>query len=310
MALDLGTMTKYTDEMSGALIKEAVLTGRTVDMVTVQGGVKHSATVNRLSSALQAQAGTCGWNPQGTTTLDQRAIEVSPIKINEPICLNDLEEYYTSTMMNPGSYNEEIPFEQIFAENKRDAVKSLIEDLIWKGNTDTGTGNLALANGFIKLFDAAETAGDLTRVGTYTIANFATDAIDIVDEAIAKLPDAVLGLDDLVVMISYADYRKYAKAVRDANLFHYTGAENQGEDFMQIHPGTNVKVVATKGLSGTNRFVVTPASNLVVGTDLLDDAEDFRIFYSQDNDEVRFLAKFKIGVQVAFIENVVWYTGS
>ena len=309
MALDLGTMTKYTDEMSGALIKEAVLTGRTVDMVTVQGGIKHSATVNRLSSALQAQAGVCGWTPQGTTTLDQRVIEVSPIKINEPICLNDLEEYYTSTMMNPGSYNEEIPFEQIFAENKRDAVKSLMEDLIWKGDTDTGTGNLALANGFIKLFDAAETAGDLTRVGTYTIANFATDAIDIVDEAIAKLPDAVLGLDDLVVMISYADYRKYAKAVRDANLFHYTGAENQGEDFMQIHPGTNVKVVATKGLSGTNRFVVTPASNLIVGTDLLNDAEDFRIFYSQDNDEVRFLAKFKIGVQVAFIENVVWYTG-
>ena len=310
MALDLASMTKYTDEMSSALIKEAILTGRTVDMVTVQGGVKHSATVNRLSSALALQAGACGWNASGTTTLDQRTIAVSPIKVNEAICLNALEEYYTSTMMNPGSYNEDVPFEQIFAENKRDAIKSVIEDLIWKGNKATGTGNLAFADGFVKLFDDAETAGDLTRVGTYTVATFADDIIDKVDEAIAKLPEAVLDLEDIAVMMSYADYRAYAKAVRDANLFHYTGAEGQGGDFMQMHPGTNVKVIATKGLAGTNKFLVAPASNLVVGTDLLEDAEDFRIFYSQDNDEVRFLAKFKLGVQVAFIENVVWYTGS
>jgi len=310
MALDLTSMTKYTDEMSGALIKEAILTGRTVDMVTVQGGVKHSATVNRLSSALALQAGACGWSASGTTTLDQRTIAVDAIKVNEAICLNDLEEYYTSVMMNPGSYNEDIPFEQIFAENKRDAIKAVIEDLIWKGNKVTGTGNLAFANGFVKLFDDAQTAGDLTRVGTYTVATFKDDIIDKVDEAIAKLPDNVLDLDDIAVMMSYADYRTYAKAVRDANLFHYSGAEGQGGDFMQIHPGTNVKVIATKGLAGTNKFLVTPASNLVVGTDLLEDAEDFRIFYSQDNDEVRFLAKFKLGVQAAFIENVVWYTGS
>lgn len=305
MALDLGTMTKYTDEMSGALIKEAVLTGRTVDMVTVQGGVKHSATVNRLSSALQAQAGACGWNAAGTTTLDQRAIEVSAIKINEPICLNTLEEYYTSTMMNPGSYNEEIPFEQIFAENKRDAVKALIEDLIWKGDKSLTSGNLQYADGFVKLLDA-----EAVLTGSYTIATFADDIIDKVDEAIAQLPEAVLDLDDIVVMMSYADYRTYSKAVRNNNFYHYSGAESQGDMFSQFHPGTNVKVVATKGLSGTNRFVLTPASNLIVGTDLLNDAEDFRIFYSQDNDEVRFLAKFKVGVQVAFIENVVWYTGS
>ena len=305
MALDLASMTKYTNEHSSALIKEAILKGRTVEVATVQGGVKYSATVNRLSSSLTAQAGACGWNSAGDTVLDQRTISVSAIKINEAICLNDLEEYYTSTMMNPGSYNEEIPFEQMFAENKAEAIQSLVEDLIWKGNTSTGTGNLALADGFIKLLDA-----DATVTGSYTIATFANDVIDKVDEAIAKLPDNVLGLGDLTVMMSYADYRTYAKALRDANLYHYSGAESQEDAFTQMHPGSNVKVMAVKGLAGSNRFIVTPASNLIVGTDLLSDAEDFRIFYSQDNDEVRFISKFKLGVQVAFIENVVWYTGA
>jgi hypothetical protein len=79
---------------------------------------------------------------------------------------------------------------------------------------------------------------------------------------------------------------------------------------MMMVPGTNVKVVAVRGLNGLGRFAIASASNMYVGTDLLSDAEDFKIFYSQDNDEVRFLAKWKIGVQVAWLDEVVWYKGS
>lgn len=307
MALDLTALTEYTDEHSGQLIKESVLTGRTVEQVTVQGGVKHKETINTLGTTLTAQAGACGWNAAGSTILAQRDIAVDPVKINETICLNDLEKYYTSTMMNPGSYSEEIPFEQIFSENKRDAVKSLMENLIWKGDKDSGTGNLDKANGFVKLFDAQVVS---PYDGTYTIATFAANIIDTVDGMITQLNEDVLDNEDIVLFMSYANYRTYAKALRDANLFHYTGGESQGEKFSQMHPGTNVKVVATKGLSGVDRLVLSPASNLVVGTDLLGDAEDFKIWYSKDNDEVRFLAKFKVGVQVQFLDYVVMLTGA
>jgi len=307
MALNLSGLSEYTDQHSGELIKEAVLTGRTVETVRVKGEIKHSATINRLSSSLTAQAGACGFNSAGSTSLTQRTITVDDIKINESFCLNDLEDFYTSTMMNPGSYNEELPFEQIFAENKRDLLKALIEDLIWKGDKDSGSGNLELANGLVKLLDAEVTS---PYSGTYTIATFSANIIDTVDEMIGKLNEDVIDSEDLVLFMSYANYRTYAKALRDANLFHYTGAENQGDNFSQMHPGTNVKVMAVRGLRGINRLVLSPASNIVVGTDLVDDAEDFKLFYSQDNDEVRFISKFKIGVQVEFITYVVMYTGA
>lgn len=309
MALDLLGLQAYTNENAMDLIKEAVLKGRTVDLIQVQGGIKSAATINRLSTILNAQSGACGWSATGSTILDQRTISVCDVKINESICLNDLEGYYTQVMMNPGSYNTEIPFEQLFAENKKDQIMALVEDLIWKGNTSTGSGNLALCNGFKALFDAGITASS-PYYGTYSNANFSTEIINKIDEAIAKLNPDVIDTDDLHIFMSYADYRKYAKALRDANLFHYTGAENQGLDFSQIHPGTNVRVVAVRGLNSANRFVLTRASNLYVGTDLLSDAEDFKIFYSQDNDEVRFLAKWKIGVQVAWLDEVVYYVGS
>ena len=303
MSLNLSALNAWTNEHAMDLIKEAVLKGRTTELAKVQGGIKHAATINRLSTSIIGQNGACGWNPEGTTTLDQRTITVCDIKINEAICLNDLEEFYTSVMMNPGSYNTEIPFEQLFAENKRDQIMGLIEDLVWKGDTAgaTASGNLLLCDGFNKLFGAT---GSGVVSGTYS----ATDSlVDVIDEMIADLDPNVIDVDDLHVFISYADYRKYAKELRDANLFHYTGAENQGAEFSQIHPGTNVRVIAVRGLNGTNKLVLSPASNLYVGTDLLNDAEDFRIFYSQDNDEVRFLAKWKLGVQVAYPEHVVFY---
>lgn len=305
MALNLTGLSKWTDENAMALIKEAVLRGRTVDTVTVQGGIKHSATVNRIASTLTAQAGSCGWNSEGSTTLSQRPITVKDIKVNESICLNDLEDYYTSVMLNPGSYNTEIPFEQIFAENKRDQIMALVEDLIWKGDS-TGSGNLALAEGLKKLLDA-EVATTDANGGTYDPATLSTTIVAKVDEMVSKINANVIDAEDLTLFMSYADYRTYAKALRDANLFHYSGAENQGEEFSQMHPATNVRVKAVRGLNGAGRMLLTPASNVVVGTDLLSDAEDFRIFYSQDNDEVRFLAKWKLGVQVAFVENVVYY---
>lgn len=308
MALDVTGLSVYTDENKMDLIKKSILEGRTMEYVTIQPDIKSSATINIIDSTLVGQAGSCGWNEAGTTELTQRAISVCPIKINESICLNTLESYYTQKMMNPGSYNESIPFEQIYAEDKAAKINSMIEDIVWKGDT-TGSGNIALCDGFLKLVDsltASVVDGNIGGETSITAANI----IDIVDGMVISTPADIIDAEDLVLFMGYDTYRTYAKALRDANLFHYTGAENQGEKFTQMVPGTNVKAVATKGLNGTNRLVLSRVANLYVGTDLLNDAEDFSIFYSKDNDEVRFLSKFKIGVQVAFPEFVVQYTNA
>lgn len=307
MSLDVSGLSVYTDENKMDLIKKSVLEGRTIEYITVQPDIKSSATINILNSTLVGQAGACGFNPDGTTALTQRAISVTPIKVNESICLNVLESYYTQKMMNAGSYNETIPFEQLYSEEKAEKISAMIEDIIWKGDT-AGAGNLALADGLLKLIDSLGTVVD-GNVDAATVIDAST-VVDIVDGMVASVPTDVINADDLVLFMGYDSYRTYAKALRDANLFAYTGAENQGGDFIQIVPGTNVKVVAVRGLNGTNRMVLSTTSNIYFGTDLLNDAEDFKIFYSNDNDEVRFISKFKMGVQVAFPEFTVEYTNA
>ena len=308
MSLDVSGLSAYTDENKMDLIKKSVLEGRTLEFATIQPDIKSSATINIIDSTLVGQAGACGWNASGTTDLTQRTLSVADIKVNEAICLTTLEAYYTQKMMNPGSYNENIPFEQIFSEDKADKIQDMIESILWQGDT-AGAGNLALADGFLKVIDAEGTVVDGNPTGiTVATGIVAGNVVDIVDGIVDLIPADIIDADDLVIYMGYDKYRVYAKALRDANLFHYNGAENQGQEFSQMVPGTNVKVVAFKGLNGTDRIITSRVANLYVGVDMLNDAENFDIFYSKDNDEVRFLSKFKLGVQVAFPEFVIEFT--
>jgi hypothetical protein len=309
MSFNTSALTAYVDENKLPIIKEAILKGRTAQLIEVQGGIKNSATINRISNTLVAQAGACGYSATGSTILDQRTISVCDLKVNETLCLNDLENFYTSVYMNPGSYNENIPAEVHFAETKKDALQGLVEDLIWRGDVDGGSGNLALCDGFNVLFDEGITASS-AYYGTFSTTDSGSTLIAKIDEMVGKLNANIIDADDLTIFMSYAWYRKYALALRNANYFAYSGAENQGQEFSQMVPGTNVRVVGVRGLNSVNRWCLCPAKDLVLGTDLLSDAEDFRIFYSQDNDEVRMIAKWKQGVQVKWLDHVVWYVGS
>ena len=297
MSLDVSALGNYTDENKMELVRASLLSGKTLGMITVQPGIKSSAAINTLSSTALWAAGSCGFNAAGSTVLEQRNITVSDIKKNETICLNDLEAKYTQTMMKAGSYSEEMPFEKLYSEELSGQTAKFIETLAWQGD-DSGSGNLALADGFIKIIDA--------ETGVVTGTSKAMDAaniVDGVDEMVAAIPADVVEAEDLILCMGHAEYRIYTKALRDANLFHYDGKE--GADFETFVPGTNVKVVAVGGLNGQARMFLGEASNFHAGTDLLEDAEAFRIFYSQDNDEVRVIQKMKIGFQVAFPARIV-----
>jgi len=308
MSLNVAGLTAYVDETRMALIKKMILGGRSVQFLTIQPDIKSTASINLLSSTLIAQGGGCGFSNSGTTNLTQNDLQVCPLKVNESICLDTLEQYYTQTLMQPGSYNTQIPFEQLYAEEKVEQISALIDDLIWKGNTATGTGNLDLCDGFFALAASASYSGSVVNGNTGSVtAITASNIIAVVDNAVNVIPANIIDQDDLYLYCGYDFYRTYATALRNANLFHYTGAEDQGQQFSQMVPGTNVRMIAVRGLNGTNKFFISSKSNLYFGTDLLNDYENFELWYSLDNQEVRMASKWKMGVNAAFWDYVVYF---
>jgi hypothetical protein len=304
--LDLSTLTKYVDENSSDLVYKAIMGANTLNYTWLEPGIKHSKALNIIGSDLVAQAGGCGWGASGSTALTQRVIVVDPIKINESICIQDLNEYWLGMMLNKGSYNETLPQEAIFAAEKVEAITWLLEQQIWQGDTLHGTGNLALNTGFVTLFDAGITASS-DNYATYSKTGFASNPISIIDGFIDDLPMGVYNNPDAYVYMSKSNYLKYCLALRDKNYYHYSN--NDGAEY-QLHPGTTIKVVGLDGLNGVDRIAISNKSNMIIGTDLLTDSSSFKIWYSQDNNELRFACHYKLGTQVRFLENVLWAVGS
>jgi hypothetical protein len=73
-------------------------------------------------------------------------------------------------------------------------------------------------------------------------------------------------------------------------------------------PGKNVKVVGVHGLDNTGRAFLGKMDNFFLGVDLENEDEEFKMWYSQDDDNIKYSVKFKRGVQVAYPNEIVEFT--
>jgi hypothetical protein len=298
MSFSLGTLTAYTEQQRLPLITKAVFSARTAALFTKQVGIKSAAALNLMDTDAALAAGTaCGWTASGTTTFTQRNITVAPIKIQEALCPRSLEQYWMQSQLTAGSQYDGVPFEQAFAEQKALRIAEALENAIWSGST--------LVTGLLTILNAASgstVSGNTAAVSSITTAN----AIQVFDNIYNQIPQAILTRNDLVMFCGWNNFRTLIGAFKSNTGVMYNQVDLQGlADGDIIYPGTNVRVVAVPGLTGTNRIVCSYLGNFFYGTDLLSDEENFSLWYSKDNDEVRFQAAFKVGVQVAYPDLVV-----
>lgn len=293
-SFDVSALATYTDEVGGELIAKAVMGGKTMEYVHVAPGIKGTQALNLLDSTLNFQTGGCGFDGTGSTTdFTQRDITVADYKINEVLCPDSLNDYYLSAFLAPGSNVENVPFEEQIAELKVKQIQEHIENKLWQATVAGGDA----FDGYKALISSATTGVVVPAAGV--AAPTVSNILDQVDLLIENLDEDVLDREDLIVFLSYANYRKYVTALRSANYFHYS-PEDAGKSFETFHPATNILVAPAKGLNGSDRITLGPAGYMVAGVDLMSDSEDLRMWWSQDNQEVRLAAKFKIGAQIAW----------
>jgi hypothetical protein len=308
MAFNVTGLTNYTNELSTELVVRSLFGSKTAAVLQaagqVQVGVKSAEALNILSSDVYFQQDGCGYSASGNTTFSQRVITVGKIKIEETLCPKTLEAKWLQTQMVPGSPTS-IPFEEQIGQEKASRIAKLLEISMWQGDTATGNTNpnTNRFDGFNKIIDAASAstiAGNTSSATAITVANVE----DLIDNMYNVIPADIADADDLVLFVGIDTFKKYTTALRASNLFHYA-ADSEGMEIMI--PATNVKMIAVGGLNGTNRMFLSRLSNLFVGTDLANAEEELKFWYSEDNDEVRFRASFKYGVQIAFPDQLVQF---
>ena len=312
MSFTVSSLTNYTKENEAQLVSSSVLGAKTAALIKSAGnvmvGVKSAETINIMDTDAFFQAGgTCGWNASGTTTFTQRTVTVGKIKVQEALCPKALEAKYLQKALPTGSQYDSIPFEQDYSERKAKTIASQLETAIWTGDTASANGNLNKFDGFIKLIGAAAGVVDANVSGFISGAPLtsitAANVVSLFDGVYKAIPAKVVAADDMVIVCGQDTFRTYTIALKNANMFQYSIDVKADSEF--ILPGTNIKVVALQGLNGTNDVYAMRLSNLFLGTDLLNEEEKFEIFFAKEADEVRFAAEFKMGVNVAFPDEIV-----
>jgi len=298
MSYSLGTLTTYTDQERLPLITKAVFSARSAALFTKQVGIKSAAALNLMDTdAAIASGADCGWTSSGTTTFSQRNITVGRMKVQEALCPRSLEQYWMQSQLTAGSNYDGVPFEQAFAEQKAARIAEALENAIWQGNS--------FFSGVNQLLNAA--SGTVVSGNTAAVTSITTtNVISVFDTIYNRIPQAILTKNDLVMFCGWDTFRTLVGGLKASSAVLYNQVDLAGMAAGEmVYPGTNIKVIAVPGLLTTNRIVTTYLGNLFYGTDLLSDEEQFSIFYSRDNDEVRFQASFKAGVQVAYPDLIV-----
>ena len=313
MAFDVSTLAAYTKDNWKELVTSSVLGSKTANLIKSQGnvlvGVKSAENITIMDTDAFFQSGTnCGFNASGTTTFTQRAVTVGKIKINEALCLKDLESKFLQNALPQGSRYTDMIFAEQYSNRKAEKVAEQMEIALWQGDTASANGNLNKFDGLLKLITAA--GGSVTNANTSTyitggpIASITvTNVVSVFDAIYTAIPAKVVAKDDITIFCGMDVFRLYTIALKNANLFAYNLDIKADSEFFL--PGTTVKVVSVQGLNGTNDLVAARISNLFMGTDLLNEEERFEIFYAKEADQIRYVNEFKAGVNFAFPDEIV-----
>jgi len=314
MSFSVGTLTNYTKEEQTELLVKAMFSGKTAALLSQAGqvvtGVKSSQALPILTSTILFQADGCSNTTSGTTAITDRDITVGKVKVFEQLCPKDLEAKFTQIGLSAGAPVDLGVFQSQIGNEKAMGIAEAIETAVWQGNTSGGTGNNAFWDGFLTILTALGFggAGDPIKgnVGDAFASITAANIDDIIAAMYGVIPSALLGRSDLFIAMGTDTFRKYRQWLLSANLFHYNADEIANLEI--IDPLTGIKVYGLHGMDGTDKIVCSYWANFYLGTDMMSEEEQYKFWYSEDDDIVKFKANFKYGCQIAFPDQVVYFS--
>lgn len=310
MAFDLSALSAYIEDQDFPLIAQMQATGGLAEVADIQTGIKGSSNLQFLTTDVVFGSDSCTRTGADTTSLTQRTITVGAIAVSEDLCIKDLNGYWAQVLVRQGAAGEEempAEIEAVYMEKKMNAMANALTISDFQGDTLSGTNNLSYYDGLLKIVDAGAAVDGNTGSVTVGTGISSSNVLDILDGMWESIPDNISEADDLSLWVPTSVYKKYVIALKNANLFHYSGDGEQVNLY-----GTNVALRSTVGLpgaAGSERMILTRNSNIVIGMDGDADEDAMKVRLDPVTEKnIFFDVTFKRGVQVRFVDEVVEFT--
>lgn len=272
----------YVETNKDLILRDAVMGeayGDTIPLMSKQLGVKGSEKIHPTTvDALVRDIDGCKFNAEGGLNISERVITTKQKRVNMEFCKEDLLNKFLEYQVRVGAKEDALPFAGELIDGVVKSINKQVETDVW---------NELMNNLGIDRRSTAEGASTYDRIM----------------EVYMNIPEEIL--DDAIIFVSPAVFRAYVAELVAKNLYHYNPADGDLEEMFIA--GAGVKVRKARGIVGDDILATTP-KNLIYGTDFVNNKEEVKVWYSDDDDVYRLKVRFNYGVQVAFPDLAVIYS--
>ena len=294
------TTSNFAGKAAGFYISAALKASNSLDYLTMIENVKFKSNIQKMAGSGVVADATCDFTGAGTLALTEKVLEPKNLQINLDLCKSTLLDSWEALQMRAGAgAPPPASFDDYVISYMGEIIAEATENSIWDGTAVAGkfngfngavTGLLLPAVDATVVQDAASAAYSATNI----IANL--------QAAVAAIPVAALGKEDLHIYMNQRTYQYYISAV---STLGYVNAYNMNGDYVPMFEG--YKIAVCNGMT-TNEIVIAQKSNLFFGTDLLSDATRITLMDMSaldGSDNMRMVARYSAGVQTGTGADIV-----
>lgn len=272
---DLSAITSYIGKVKKELIVTLVNGLDVAKDVTVWPGMKDKVLLPKLTVDGIAKP----FSSTFTGTADKlvytdREFQVQKGKGELLLDPNEYKQSYFSEMLEAGTGDKKkIPFAKFTMQKVIESFgNELNTSTVYLGEHDaSGSGAADIADGFGTQLAALITASKVTPTATGAISN--SNAVAAFETLYKALPLPYKNVNTL----AYCSFDVFYKYLEDYRSKY--GTHTAGDDFMQMYiklSGKRCKLHPVSWMGNSQRIIITPKANMIMGTDLLSDFNDIR----------------------------------
>ena len=294
------TTSNFAGKAAGFYISAALKQANSLDYLTSIENIKFKSNIQRMAGSGVVADSTCDFTGAGTLALTEKVLEPKNLQINLDLCKSTLLDSWEALQMRAGAgAPPPASFNDYVISYMGEIIAEATEDSIWAGTAVAGK-----FNGFNGAVTGLLLPGvDATVVQDAASAAYsATNIIANLQAAVAAIPTAVLGKEDLHIYMNQKTYRYYISAI---STLGYVNAYNMNGDYVPVFEGYNIAVC--NGMID-NQVVIAQKSNMFFGTDLLSDATRITLMDMaalDGSDNMRLVARYSAGVQTGVGADIV-----
>ena len=291
----------FAGKAAGFYISAALKASNSLDYLTMIENIKFKSNIQALNQTVNSVVdATCDFTAAGTLALTEKVLEPKNLQVNMDICKETLLSSWEALQMRAGAgAPPPASFDDYVISYMGEIIAEATENSIWTGTNVAGqfNGFNGAATGLL-LPGVDATVVQSAATAAYTAANIIVN----LQQAVADIPVAALGKEDLHIYMSQRTYQYYISAV---STLGYVNAYNMNGDYVPMFEG--YKIAVCNGMT-TNEIVIAQKSNLFFGTDLLSDATRITLMDMaalDGSDNMRMVARYSAGVQTGTGADIV-----